>query len=87
MEMCENLGIPEENRVISMSPTMKELKAEYMKLMKKSRKHTSDDVPHVIFVYIGGHGATQNEKQLYLLNSNKPGDALFQIEFKLRYFV
>ena len=60
--MCENLGIPEENRVISKSPTMKELKDEYMKLLKKSRKHTHDGVPHVILVYVGGHGATQDEK-------------------------
>ena len=63
--------------MISMSPTMSDLKKTYMALMKKSRKHTSDEVSHVIFVYIGGHGATQNEKQLYLLNSNEPGQAIF----------
>ena len=73
--------------MISMSPSMSDLKKTYMALMKKSRKHTSDEVAHVIFVYIGGHGATQNEKQLYLLNSNEPGQAIFQIEFKLRYLI
>ena len=66
---------------------MKELKEEYKLLLKKSRKHTADEVPHVIFVYVGGHGATQDEKQLYLLNSNKPGEALFMIELKLRYII
>ena len=38
-------------------------------------------------VYCGGHGATQDEKQIYVVNSDKPKQAMFQMEFKLRYLV
>ena len=38
-------------------------------------------------VYCGGHGATQNEKQVYLVNNSNAQKAMFQLEFKLRYFV
>ena len=36
---------------------------------------------------MGGHGATENEKQVYLLNCNESKGAIFHIEFKLRYLV
>jgi len=39
----------------------------------------------LLFVYVGGHGATQDEKQVYLLNSSDPKKAIFHLEFKLRY--
>ena len=57
--------------------------------MKLSRELTSDGKPHVIFVYAGGHGATDGEKlqQLFLLNSNDPKNATFHLEYKLRYLV
>ena len=61
------------------------LKKTYMTLLKLSRKLSGEGKPHVIFVYIGGHGATQSEKQIYLLNSETPNGAMFQIEYKLRY--
>ena len=56
-----------------------------MKILKLSRKLTNDRKPHLLFVYIGGHGATLDEKQVYLLNSNSPQKAIFHFEFKLRY--
>ena len=43
--------------------------------MKITRKKSVDGIPHVIFVYVGGHGATQAEKQIYLLNDSNPADA------------
>ena len=52
-----------------------------------SRKKSAAEIPHILFVYCGGHGATQCEKQLYLINSSDPANAMFQIEFKLRYLV
>ena len=39
----------------------------------------------MLFVYIGGHGATLDERQMYLLNSSDPKSAFFAIEYKLRY--
>ena len=45
--------------------------------MKISRKKSAENIPHVIFVYIGGHGATQNEKQIYLLNEPYSNTAMF----------
>ena len=36
-------------------------------------------------MYVGGHGATMDEKQIYLLNDSDPKKAQFHIEFKLRY--
>ena len=64
---------------------MAALKKTYMTLLKLSRKLSGEGKPHMIFVYIGGHGATQSEKQIYLLNSETPNGAMFQIEYKLRY--
>ena len=39
----------------------------------------------MLVVYVGGHGATDAEKQIYLLNETDAKLAQFQIEFKLRY--
>ena len=39
----------------------------------------------MLFCYFGGHGATLDEKQVYLINSSEPKEAVFNIEFKLRY--
>ena len=75
MKMAENLGVPESNRFIDVSPTMADLKKSYMSIMKITRKKSVDGIPHVIFVYVGGHGATQAEKQIYLLNDSNPADA------------
>ena len=60
--MADNLGIPEENRFINMNPTFKELKDTHKEILKLSAKlNHVDKKPHVIFVYAGGHGATENE--------------------------
>ena len=56
-----------------------------MKIMKMTRRLSDEGIPHLIFVYVGGHGATSNEKQIYLLNSDDPKKAVFQLEYKLRY--
>ena len=85
IELANQFGIPEDNRFIDISPTMTDLKKTYMKILKISRANSGAGKPHVIFVYIGGHGATQSEKQIYLLNSETPNGAMFQIEYKLRY--
>ena len=41
-----------------------------MKIMKASRAHSTAEEPHLIFVYVGGHGATDDEKQIFLLNES-----------------
>ena len=63
------------------------MKSTYMEIKKRSRKLTEEGKQHLIFVYVGGHGATLNEKQIYLLNEADPKKAEFDIEFKLRYLV
>ena len=56
-----------------------------MKILKLSRKLTKEKKPHLLFVYIGGHGATLDEMQVYLLNNSSPSKAKFHFEYKLRY--
>ena len=71
-----------------MNPTFKELKDTHKEILKLSAKlNHVEKKPHVIFVYAGGHGATENEQQYFLLNSNDPKQATFQLEFKLRTMV
>ena len=60
--MAESLGIPEENRFINISPSSDDLKKSYLEILTRSRRFSADKVPHVIFVYVGGHGATEGEK-------------------------
>ena len=64
---------------------MKELKASYLALIKKTRALSAENKQHLLFVYVGGHGATENEKQIYLLNDSSAKNAQMQIEFKLRF--
>ena len=85
--MADSLGIPKERRFINISPKLEDLKASYKEILKISRKLTQDEKPHVIFVYAGGHGATDNEQQIFLLNSNNPKNAYFHLEYKLRFMV
>ena len=56
-----------------------------MKILKLSRKLSCEGKHHLLFVYIGGHGATLDEMQVYLLNNSTPSKAMFDFEFKLRY--
>ena len=87
MKMAKGLGVKDENIFRDEEATAAQMKKTYMQILKKSRALTAADTPHLIMFYCGGHGATQNEKQVFLLNSDKPADALFQLEFKLRYLV
>ena len=86
-EMARKLGVPQENTFIDIRPNQKDLKKSYSKIMMASRTHTVDQEPHLIFVYVGGHGCTDNEKQIYLLNESESSKAMFHIEFKLRYLI
>ena len=61
-EIAFKIGVPKENIIINNRSTFKDLKTSYMKIMKLSRAHSAKKEPHFIFVYIGGHGATENEK-------------------------
>ena len=54
---------------------MKDLKASYLALIKKTRALSAENKPHLLFVYVGGHGATENEKQIYLLNDSSAKNA------------
>ena len=85
--MADHLGIPKTNRFINISSNITELKTSYKDILQMSRKLTVDGTPHVIFTYVGGHGATQDEKQVFLLNSEDSKNAFYHIEYKLRYLV
>ena len=76
-KMAKGFGIPEENIIIDSEKDFKELKASYMKLRRKSRALSLKGVPHTIIVYCGGHGATKDEKQIYLLNTNEAKQSMF----------
>ena len=41
---------------------------------------TAKGITHVIMVYVGGHGASENEQLVYLLNSYNPQEAMFPLE-------
>ena len=45
----------------------------------------ADKKGHTLIVYFGGHGASDRESQLYLLNSDDSKKAIFPIETKLMY--
>ena len=79
--MADNLGVPQENRFINVNPTLKDLKKSHKEILILSRELTHHKKPHVIFVYAGGHGATENEQQMFLLNSNDPSQAYFHLEY------
>ena len=75
--MAKGLGVKDEHLYHDEEATVDAMKATYMKILKASRKMSADQVPHVIITYCGGHGATQNEKQVYLLNDSNPSKAMF----------
>ena len=43
------------------------------------------ETPLFLFVYFGGHGVAHKSQQFACLNSSIPNEALYPIEFKLRY--
>ena len=59
----------------------------YKSLTKKSDALTKEGKPHVLFVYVGGHGATDNEHQVFFLNSEDGTKASFPVEFRLRSLI
>ena len=87
IKMAENLGIPEENRYCNFNPTFSELQSSYLEILKAVKKLDVAEIPSVLFVYVGGHGASKDEKQVFLLNSSKPKEAIYYIELKLRHII
>ena len=55
--------------------------------MRLTKKFTVEEIPHLLIVYIGGHGATNNESQVFLLNSSEPKKAIDLTESKLRHLI
>ena len=62
INIANQIGVPDENRYIDISPTLADLKNTYKLLLKLTRAKSMAGIPHILFVYLGGHGATQNEK-------------------------
>ena len=44
-----------------------------------------NETPHLYIVYCGGHGASEDEKQKFLFNTDVRKDADYPIEYKFRY--
>ena len=85
LALADAVGVQDEYRFIDISPTLKDLKANYLKILKLCKMFSLEGEPHLLIVYVGGHGATMDEKQVYLLNDSDAKKAQFHIEFKLRY--
>ena len=86
-KMFQCYGVKDENLYLNAEPDLKQLNATYIEIRKKSRALTGANQAHVILVYCGGHGATLDEKQIYLVNTDQPKLAMFQMQYKLRYLV
>ena len=85
MKIADEIGVEDEYRFVDISPTFADMKKTFNKILKITRRLSVEGKPHLLIVYIGGHGATLDEKQMYLLNSSDPKSAIFAIEYKLRY--
>ena len=85
LTLADELGVPEQNRYICKSPTYEEFKATYEAVFKHTKKLSAQNKRHLLFAYFGGHGATKDEKQVFLLNASNKAKAMYEIEFKLRY--
>ena len=86
-KMAKAYGVAPDDLYKDSEADIKALKTTYSKIMKKSRGLTHEGKAHMLIVYCGGHGATQQEKQIYLLNAAEAKNAMFQLEFKLRYLI
>ena len=60
--IADALGVESENRYVYHSPSLEVLKKTRTEIRAKSRKLTVEGKKHMILVYMGGHGATLNEK-------------------------
>ena len=61
-KMAKAYGVAPDDFYKNTEADMKGLKTSYSAIMKKSRGLTHEGKAHLIIVYCGGHGATQQEK-------------------------
>ena len=85
--LARSYGVEDENIYRNSEPSMEELKKNEIEIRKKSRRLTDEGRSHLVMVYCGGHGATREEKQIYLLNNEDPKKAVYPLETKLRDLV
>ena len=85
--MAKGFGVKDEYIYRDEEASFDSMQKTYREIFMQSKKWTVAGQKHLIMFYCGGHGATQNEKQVFLFNSSKPGDAKFNLELKLRYMV
>ena len=62
LAIADAIGVQDEYRYINVSPDVAELKKSYLTILKLSKRLSVENKRHLIFVYVGGHGATDNEK-------------------------
>ena len=61
--MAKGYGVEDENLHITSEPKCKkDIMVDYKIIMKKSSAMSTEEIPHVIMFYCGGHGASQEEK-------------------------
>ena len=62
LALADEMGIPEKNRYINISPSLKDLKKTYLAILKHCKQLSMENNRHLLVVYVGGHGATDAEK-------------------------
>ena len=67
--MAKAFGVADDDFYKDSEADIDALKETYKNIMKKSRGLSHEGKAHLLIVYCGGHGATQEENQIYLLNS------------------
>ena len=85
VDFARGVGVPDENIWRYDGTNLETVKAKYNEILKKTKELTALGEEHTLFVYVGGHGISHNEKQLYLFNTDDKHKAFFPIEQKLRY--
>ena len=68
-------------------PDVTKIRETMFKILQISKKLGEDDVHHTLIVYAGGHGSSDGQNQIYLLNSADQNKIFFTIEEKLRSIV
>ena len=87
LKIADMIGVEDEYRFVNNSPTIEGMKETYNQILRLTRKFSCDRIPHLLIVYIGGHGATKDESQVFLLNSSEPKKAIDLTENKLRHLI
>ena len=78
LNFAKGLGVPSDQIFRNEAPTLNDLKNQYKKILSLTRKlSVVDKQEHTLIVYVGGHGASLREQQIYMLNSSDPKQALF----------